>query len=465
MFKKSFWKKEYAPTQEFVEKTKAAYLAAFRKKFPAMHSVGRLYALRYYVRGFAAGIALMIVVSGAATYADQKNVGPESILYPLKRSKEIVDVTLVDPSEKPIVHLKLAQRRFEEIEKMKEKNPQNPRIENLSKDLDRALYNSFEAINGDQERDASEVDLEADFGSQDEFETEDEHGSEKEDKSDEEYKDEHEEAPQSGKTVGDSGLRPQETLRTREEKGEDVDEERSEEETLFEPEDVRKRNGENSDGDSKREKSKRTVDRSRQKRNEMWCQGLRELVESGATDIKKQIRNNPKFFERFSRTCQAQILTGEDAQTTIENMKISSPAFGHNQSIPPKYTCDGENVNPPFMISGASEGTKSFVLINDDPDAPMGTWVHWTLWNIGPKTTEIGENSVPAGTVEGITSFGNSGYGGPCPPSGTHRYFFKLYALDTTLDLDVKAKKIDVEKAMEGHILDRAELVGLYKRK
>ncbi|RLF04972.1 MAG: YbhB/YbcL family Raf kinase inhibitor-like protein, partial [Thermoprotei archaeon] len=97
-------------------------------------------------------------------------------------------------------------------------------------------------------------------------------------------------------------------------------------------------------------------------------------------------------------------------------------------------------------------------------DAPMGTWVHWTVWNIDPKTVEIPENSVPEGAVEGITDFGKPGYGGPCPPSGTHRYFFKLYALDTTLDLGSDATKSDIEKAMEGHILEKAELIGRYSR-
>jgi len=145
-------------------------------------------------------------------------------------------------------------------------------------------------------------------------------------------------------------------------------------------------------------------------------------------------------------------------------MNLESPTFSNHQNIPSKYTCDGENVNPPLKISEVPEKSKSLVLIVDDPDAPMGTWVHWTIWNISPKTTEIPENSVPEGAIEGMTDFGKPGYGGPCPPSGTHRYFFKLYALDITLDLDTSAKKEDIEKAMEGHILDKAELIGLYSR-
>lgn len=145
-------------------------------------------------------------------------------------------------------------------------------------------------------------------------------------------------------------------------------------------------------------------------------------------------------------------------------MKITSSSFAHNQNIPPKYTCDGENINPPLLFSDIPADAKSLVLISDDPDAPMGTWVHWILWNIDPKTTEIAEKSVPAGAMEGTTSFGETGYGGPCPPSGVHRYFFKLYALDTKLDLPISAKKEDLEKAIQQHILASAEMIGLYTR-
>jgi len=146
-------------------------------------------------------------------------------------------------------------------------------------------------------------------------------------------------------------------------------------------------------------------------------------------------------------------------------MKLTSSAFTNHQSIPVKYTCDGKNVNPPLTISDVPENAKSLVLIMDDPDAPMGTWVHWTVWNIDPKTKEISENSLLEGAIEGITSFGKPGYGGPCPPSGTHRYFFKLYALDTSLSLPKTATKAELEKAMTGHIINTEELVGLYSRK
>ena len=145
-------------------------------------------------------------------------------------------------------------------------------------------------------------------------------------------------------------------------------------------------------------------------------------------------------------------------------MKLSSPAFENNQAIPSQYSCDGQDINPPLKISEAPENAASLVLIMDDPDAPMGTWVHWLVWNINPQTTEIAENNVPAGAVEGTTSFGRTGYGGPCPPSGTHRYFFKIYALDTKLDLSIEADKEKLEEAMDGHILAQAELIGLYSR-
>lgn len=150
---------------------------------------------------------------------------------------------------------------------------------------------------------------------------------------------------------------------------------------------------------------------------------------------------------------------------TINYMNLTSSVFNQNEKISSKYTCDGENVSPPLSISDVPENAKSLALISDDPDAPAGTWVHWTVWNIASDAKEIAENSVPVGAVLGITSFGNKGYGGPCPPSGTHRYFFKLYALDTVLNLNESADVKTVETAMEGHILSKAELMGTYSRK
>ncbi|MFH0817626.1 MAG: YbhB/YbcL family Raf kinase inhibitor-like protein [Candidatus Micrarchaeota archaeon] len=147
----------------------------------------------------------------------------------------------------------------------------------------------------------------------------------------------------------------------------------------------------------------------------------------------------------------------------MAEFKLASPAFKQNERIPERYTCKGENINPELDTSGIPSGTKSFALIVDDPDAPSGDWVHWVMWNIAP-TEKIDEDGVPRGAVQGITSFGKIGYGGPCPPSGTHRYFFKLYALDSMLNLSSNAKKPDLEKAMGGHILAKAGLIGLFSK-
>jgi Raf kinase inhibitor-like YbhB/YbcL family protein len=148
-----------------------------------------------------------------------------------------------------------------------------------------------------------------------------------------------------------------------------------------------------------------------------------------------------------------------------KSMKLTSTAFTHNENIPSKYTCDGEDLSPPLTVSGVPASAKSLALIVDDPDAPAGDWVHWTLWNIKPDTTEIVEDKVPQGATEGYTDFGKPGWGGPCPPSGVHHYQFKLYALDSVLDLPATARKADLEKAMKEHSLDSTVLVGLYQRK
>ncbi len=144
-------------------------------------------------------------------------------------------------------------------------------------------------------------------------------------------------------------------------------------------------------------------------------------------------------------------------------MKLTSPAFENSQIIPAQYTCDGENVNPPLKIDGVPPEAKSLVLVVDDPDAPAGNWIHWLVWNIDPKTSLIEEDDVPEEAVQGTNSFGKDRYGGPCPPSGTHRYFFKLLALDTSLSLESSATIEDAERAMEEHLLDETELVGLYE--
>ncbi len=144
-------------------------------------------------------------------------------------------------------------------------------------------------------------------------------------------------------------------------------------------------------------------------------------------------------------------------------MILKSHHFKHNEKIPVKFTGDGEDINPNLEISEIPEDTKSLVLIMDDPDAPVGTFTHWMVWNISPKLTDIRENSAPENAIQGRNDFGKIGYGGPMPPSGTHRYFFKIYALDTELDLTEGAGKEEVEVAMHGHILDKAELTGLYR--
>ncbi|MCW3975449.1 MAG: YbhB/YbcL family Raf kinase inhibitor-like protein [Candidatus Bathyarchaeota archaeon] len=145
----------------------------------------------------------------------------------------------------------------------------------------------------------------------------------------------------------------------------------------------------------------------------------------------------------------------------MQKLKIISSAFKNNERIPSKYTCDGIDVNPPLKFQNIPNGTKSLALIIDDPDAPMGTWVHWIVWNVNP-TEEIDEDTVPG--VEGINDFNKTSYGGPCPPSGIHRYFFKIYALKTKLDLNSNARKRDLEEAMKGKIIAKGEIVGLYGR-
>lgn len=145
-------------------------------------------------------------------------------------------------------------------------------------------------------------------------------------------------------------------------------------------------------------------------------------------------------------------------------MKLASAAFSENQMIPQKYTCDGDNLSPPLTIAELPENTQSLVLIMDDPDASGRTFVHWTMWNIDPSTREIPERSVPSGAVQGLTDFGSKGYGGPCPPSGTHRYIFKLYALDEKLSLSENSNKEDVEREMADHVLDFTQFIGLYSR-
>ena len=142
-------------------------------------------------------------------------------------------------------------------------------------------------------------------------------------------------------------------------------------------------------------------------------------------------------------------------------MEIKSSAFENNGMIPKLFTCDSSDISPPLMWDSIPDGTQSLALVCDDPDAPMGTWVHWVVYNI-PVQNTIAEGSVPGS--QGSNDFGKVDYGGPCPPSGTHRYFHKIYALDTMFQSKRAPSKRDVEASMQGHILGQAELMGLYKK-
>jgi Raf kinase inhibitor-like YbhB/YbcL family protein len=153
-------------------------------------------------------------------------------------------------------------------------------------------------------------------------------------------------------------------------------------------------------------------------------------------------------------------LVRPEEEEFLKKISVKSPAFENNKLIPAKYTCDGADVNPPLTVDDVPEETKTLVLILDDPDAPAGTFNHWLVWNIPPNTRKIEENTVPG--TEGINTSRKHSYGGPCPPYGTHRYLFKVYALDNQLDLKANANKKDVEKAMKAHVLAEGELMGLY---
>jgi Raf kinase inhibitor-like YbhB/YbcL family protein len=145
----------------------------------------------------------------------------------------------------------------------------------------------------------------------------------------------------------------------------------------------------------------------------------------------------------------------------MNKLDIKSPAFEANKKIPKKFTCDGDSISPPLTIEGVSKEAKSLALIFDDPDAVSGTFDHWIIWNIPPSTTQIEENTAPG--VQGLNSGRKIGYYPPCPPSGSHKYTFKVYALDRLLDLPANTKKGGLQKAMQGHILAEGELVGIYR--
>lgn len=168
----------------------------------------------------------------------------------------------------------------------------------------------------------------------------------------------------------------------------------------------------------------------------------------------------------YYKTRPAEIILPEPKAIVqpITPMIIATEAFKNDGFIPGKYTCDGLDINPALRIADIPDGTVSLALIVDDPDSPSGDWVHWLVWNIGPDTNKIDENSIPDGASQGATDFNANKYGGPCPGSGTHRYEFKLYALNTMLALPTTAKKADLLSAMQGHIITEAKLTGQYSR-
>jgi Raf kinase inhibitor-like YbhB/YbcL family protein len=160
------------------------------------------------------------------------------------------------------------------------------------------------------------------------------------------------------------------------------------------------------------------------------------------------------------------------AQSAERNaMQLTSTAFADGAPIPAKHTCDAKDISPPLKWSGVPSGAKSLVLLADDPDAPVGTWVHWVLYDLPPGMSELPEDLpkgqyIPGGAKQGLNDFKRLGYGGPCPPPGKgHRYFFKLYALDTTLELKPGATKQQVERAMEKHVLAQCQWMGTYQRR
>jgi Raf kinase inhibitor-like YbhB/YbcL family protein len=160
----------------------------------------------------------------------------------------------------------------------------------------------------------------------------------------------------------------------------------------------------------------------------------------------------------------------ETARAPAWKIQITSPAFAVGQPIPDPYTCAGSNLSPPLTWTNAPAGTKSYALIVDDPDAPGGTWVHWVIYNLPPAAMALAENTPPSpqlpdGAKQGVNDFGQTGYRGPCPPAGRpHRYFFNIYALDRTLDLNPGATKKELVSAMEGHVLGAGQLMGTYQR-
>lgn len=177
------------------------------------------------------------------------------------------------------------------------------------------------------------------------------------------------------------------------------------------------------------------------------------------------------FIIFFILAIQSNLLAQKNFKETNMSMLLSSPAFGQGAMIPDRYSCDGDDCSPPLVIEGVPEEAKSLALICDDPDAPMGNWVHWVLYNLPAGTESLEENIDPSrteldsGALQGSNSWGRIGWGGPCPPSGTHRYFFRLYALDFVPELGPAATKAKLLKAIEEHVIEKCELMGRYAKR
>ena len=196
-------------------------------------------------------------------------------------------------------------------------------------------------------------------------------------------------------------------------------------------------------------------------------------TESGTstqTQIPRWVKNNAGWWadgsigdEDFVKGIQYMIQVNIIHISYKTNMILTSSAFENNGTIPSEFTCDGNNVSPPLSISDVPKNAKSLALIMDDPDTPVGTFTHWTVWNISPQKSEFSKGE-KINLPQGRTSFGKQGYGGPCPPSGTHRYFFKLYALDKIFDIENGTSRKDLESAMNDHIITQSVLVGKYSR-
>jgi hypothetical protein len=192
-------------------------------------------------------------------------------------------------------------------------------------------------------------------------------------------------------------------------------------------------------------------------------------MESGAHSNGASLRRMGFWFGlALACACEARHEDGVKKDSDVPKLAVTSSAFAHEGSIPARFTCDGDDASPPLAWSGAPAAAKSYALIMDDPDAPAGTWVHWVAWNIAG--TELAEGvakdaSLASGARQGQNSWSRTGYGGPCPPSGIHRYFFKVYALDRQLDLAPKTDAKALTAAMSGHIVAQGELMGRYSRK